>query len=200
MASSIKAQQKEVTDEELHLLASWMSGAYSNHEQARDTETYSYVYLFMIPIWRAEPDGYWFYVEQATADQLDAPYRQRVYHLNRVNKDLMESKIYALSDPARFARAHENLSLLDDLTPEQVSIRIGCSIILRRLTAESFAGSTLGEGCPSELRGAMYTTSQVVINARQMISWDRGYDRGGKQVWGATMGGYIFNKTKTYDL
>lgn len=200
MTSLFKPKKKETVDEELHLLASWMAGTFSNHDQARHAETYSYVYLFMIPILKNDANGYWFYVEQAMADQLDAPYRQRVYHLNRVNKDLMESKIYALTDPARYARAHDNLPILDTLTHNMLSLRMGCSVILRRLNEESFAGSTLGEGCPSELRGAIYTTSQVVINAHQMISWDRGYDRGGKQVWGATMGGYIFTKTKTYDL
>ncbi|MCB9135958.1 MAG: chromophore lyase CpcT/CpeT [Anaerolineales bacterium] len=200
MTSIFKTKKKESVDEDLHLLASWMAGAYSNQEQARDTDTYSYVYLFMIPVWPSRTDGYWFYVEQAIANQLDAPYRQRIYHLDRVNKDLMESKIYALADTARFVRAHENLPILENLTPDMISLRPGCSIILRRLNAESFAGSTLGEGCPSELRGAMYTTSQVVINAHRMISWDRGYDRGGKQVWGATMGGYIFTKLKTYEI
>jgi CpeT protein len=200
MANLFKTKKKETPDEDLTLLASWMSGAYSNQEQARNAETYAYVYLFMIPIWKERQDGYWFYIEQAMTDQLDQPYRQRVYHLSRVNKELIESKIYTLHDPGAFVRAHENLAVLDQLTPEMIVMRPGCSVILRRLNPESFAGSTLGEGCPSELRGAMYTTSQVVINERQMISWDRGYDRGGKQIWGATMGGYVFTKIKQYEV
>jgi hypothetical protein len=27
-----------------------------------------------------------------------------------------------------------------------------------------------------------------------MITWDRGFDAEGKQVWGATAGGYIFRR------
>jgi hypothetical protein len=29
-----------------------------------------------------------------------------------------------------------------------------------------------------------------------MISWDRGYNDAGEQVWGAEKGGYIFLKTR----
>lgn len=200
MVNFLKSKKKETADDELKLLASWMAGAYSNQEQARNAEMYAYVYLFMIPIWKERTDGYWLYVEQAMADQLDHPYRQRIYHLARVNKDLIESKIYTFQDGTTFVRSHENPERLNDLQADRVTICKGCSIILRRLNPESFAGSTLGEGCPSELRGALYTTSQVVINEHQMISWDRGYDRGGKQVWGATIGGYIFKKLKRYEI
>jgi hypothetical protein len=192
--------KKETVDEDLYQLANWMAGVYTNQDQARQVELYAYVSMSMIPIWPSRPDGFWFYVEQAMGDQLDHPSRQRVYHLSRVNKDLMESKIYTLQNPALYVRANENLEVLQALEHDQITIRPGCSIILRRLNADSFAGSTLGEGCPSELRGAMYTTSQVVINEHQMISWDRGYDRGGKQVWGATMGGYIFRKITKYEV
>lgn len=195
----LKALKKDTTDQDLQFLAKWMAGAYSNQDQARQAESYAYVNMYMIPIWKDRTDGYWFYVEQAMADQLDHPYRQRVYNLSRLNKDLMESKIYTLQDATPFVRAHQHLEVLNQLEPDMLVMRPGCSIILRRLNVESFAGSTLGEGCPSELRGAMYSTSQIVINEHQMISWDRGYDRGGKQIWGATMGGYIFRKFHRYE-
>ncbi len=192
--------KKDENDEDLKLLANWMAGVFTNQDQARQIQSYAYVSMYVIPIWKDRKDGYWFYLEQAMADQLNQPYRQRVYHLNRVNKDLMENKIYALLEPEHYVRAYEKLEVLADLLPDAIALRPGCSVILRRLNPESFAGSTLGEGCPSELRGAMYTTSQFVINARQMISWDGGYDRGGKQVWGATMGGYVFSKVSLYEV
>jgi hypothetical protein len=28
----------------------------------------------------------------------------------------------------------------------------------------------------------------------QLLSWDRGYDKEGKYVWGAEKGGYVFDK------
>ena len=55
--------------------------------------------------------------------------------------------------------------------------------------------STL-KSCPSILYGANYTTSEVEIFNDKIISWDRGFDINNNQVWGATNGGYIFNKIK----
>jgi len=198
MGKILKTIKKDFHDVDLNILATWMGGAFNNQEQARQTQSYSYVYMYHIPIWRGRTDGYWFYVEQTMGDHIDHPYRQRVYHLTRVNKDLMENKIYRIQDAPHFVRAYETLEVLDHLTPENIFLTPGCSIILRRLNNDSFAGSTLGEGCSGEFRGAMYTTSQIVINEHRIISWDRGYDRTGKQIWGETMGGYIFSKVQSY--
>jgi len=200
MKKLFKTKKKDGPDEDLQLLAKWMAGAFSNQAQARKAQTYDYTYLYIMPIWKEKTDGFWFYVEQVMADQNDQPFRQSVYHLDRVNKDLLEYRIYSIHNETQFARSYEKPELLNKLTPDMIMIRSGCSVILRRLNEESFAGSTLGEGCPSEIRGALYTTSQVVINEHQMINWDRGYDRGGKQVWGATMGGFIFAKLNSYEV
>ena len=46
--------------------------------------------------------------------------------------------------------------------------------------------------CASDLRGAAYATSEVTITPQFVLSWDRGFDNTGKQVWGATEGPYVF--------
>jgi hypothetical protein len=46
------------------------------------------------------------------------------------------------------------------------------------------------------LKGASYATSEVVIYSDKLISWDRGWNDEGKQVWGAQKGGYVFLKQK----
>jgi len=69
-------------------------------------------------------------------------------------------------------------------------------VILRKTADGVFEGSTVGKGCASELRGASYATSEVRITPEQLLSWDRGFDAQGKQVWGATKGGYVFKKIK----
>jgi len=52
----------------------------------------------------------------------------------------------------------------------------------------------MGDGCESTLRGAAYATSEVRLTLARMESWDRGFDRPGTQVWGATEGPYIFER------
>ncbi|MBY0262669.1 MAG: chromophore lyase CpcT/CpeT, partial [Phycisphaerales bacterium] len=86
-------------------------------------------------------------------------------------------------------------SKLTGLTPEQLQLKDGCAVIMRLETAGGrFAGGTVGSGCPSTLRGATYATSEVTLTQDTLLSWDRGYDAAGEQVWGAKKGGYVFVK------
>ncbi|MFN5849462.1 MAG: CpcT/CpeT family chromophore lyase [Chitinophagales bacterium] len=50
--------------------------------------------------------------------------------------------------------------------------------------------------CLSNLRGAKYTTTEVQVFEDKLISWDRGFTDTGFHAWGATAGGYIFDKIK----
>jgi len=73
--------------------------------------------------------------------------------------------------------------------------RSGCALML---TFENgvFTGSTNGKDCTSQFRGASYATSEVVIKADALTSWDRGFDADDNQVWGAETGPYIFKRIK----
>ena len=57
-----------------------------------------------------------------------------------------------------------------------------------------FYGGTVGTGCASTLRGAAYATSEVELFPDRLETWDRGYDAGGAQAWGATGSGYVFDR------
>ena len=58
----------------------------------------------------------------------------------------------------------------------------------------SFKGGTEGKGYSNTLRGASYATMEVVVSEKQMMTWDRGYNASGTQVWGSIHGGYEFKK------
>ena len=60
----------------------------------------------------------------------------------------------------------------------------------------AYTGATHDRDCESRLRGAAYATTEVRIDAQGMTSWDRGYDAEGRQVWGATEGGYRFKRVR----
>lgn len=57
-----------------------------------------------------------------------------------------------------------------------------------------YEGGTNADHCPSDLRGAKYATTKILLKKGELHSWDQGFDANGKQVWGATNGGYIFIK------
>jgi hypothetical protein len=183
---------------DLELLASWLGGSFSSAAQAEADPEFFDIRLHMARIWDDRDDGYWLYVEQASADALDRPYRQRVYHLIEVAEGLFESRVLALPEPSRYVGAWRDEQPLADLSAHDLIDRPGCSILMRR-RADSFIGGTLGALCTSTLRGAQYATSQVVITADSVTSWDRGFDGEDRQVWGATKGGYVFDRVQDGD-
>ncbi len=180
---------------DLDTLTEWMTGSFSSAEQARSDTNFFDIRLQMVRIWRERTDGVWLYVEQASAEKLDRPYRQRVYRLTQPTDSTFESAVFSLGAPMRFAGDWRKARPLEGLTPDSLAAKEGCEIVLVR-SGSAFVGGTAGKRCPSELRGASYATSEVRVTASGMTTWDRGYDAEGKQVWGAKTGGYVFRKSK----
>jgi hypothetical protein len=178
---------------DLDLVTSWMSGAFSSAAQAEESETFLDTSLHVTPIWSERTDGRWLYVEQAVTEHLDRPYRQRVYRVRELGDGRFECQIHTLSEPAAAVGAWLDEDPLRDLDRTDLEERRGCSVMLQR-RGDRFEGSTLGSLCTSTLRGASYATSEVVITPDGLVSWDRGFDALGNQVWGATESGYVFDR------
>jgi hypothetical protein len=187
--SFVSYSQKDV-----EVLVDYMVGSFSSEEQAEKDSNYFNIELEMVQLWKDRADGPWLYIEQAVAESKDKPYRQRVYQLKKRNDRKIESLVYTISDPLRFAGDYKNEFPLLRLTPDSLILKEGCEVILYQADNGYFEGSTVDKNCGSDLRGASYATSEVVIYKDKMISWDRGFDESGNQVWGATDGGYIFKK------
>lgn len=178
---------------DLGLLADWLTGSFSSASQAAADPEFRDIRLHVARVWPNRSDGIWLYVEQAAAESLDRPYRQRVYHLTQPTDTLFESQVLELPDPERRVGAWRLEQPLADLDPADLGAREGCAILLRR-SGNAFAGSTLGRLCESSHRGAAWATSEVILTADRMVSWDRGFDAAGVQVWGAVKGGYVFDR------
>jgi CpeT protein len=186
--------QKKVRQRDLVKLKNRMVGAFTSEAQAKADTNYFNIHLHMAPIWTDRTDGYWLYVEQATAKALAKPYRQRIYHVYKQDDTTLVSKVYEVNTPIRFAGAYKNTNLLNGITVDSLIDRQGCAIFLHKNKEGNYQGSTPGKECLSSLRGATYATSEVVIYADKLISWDRGWSKDDKQVWGAEKGGYQFVK------
>lgn len=198
MLSLPASAQQKVTDKDLKKLYSWMSGSFSSEAQSKIDTDYYDIRLQMKPIWRSRNNVYWLYVEQAMATAVNKPYRQRVYHVSILNDTVIQSKVYILKNAESAIGQWEMKNACDYLTIDSLEYRDGCSIYLKKDEAGNFSGSTNAADCSSNLRGAAYATSKVSITAKLLKSWDQGFDTTGKQVWGATKGGYHFKKLKRY--
>lgn len=194
ITSELCIAQQHVGQAELELLRSHMSGSFSSALQAKNDSDFYEIHLHMKPIWEDRKDGFWLYVEQAIVSALDKPYRQRIYHVSLLNDTTLSSSVFELKSPLRFAGAYNNVDLLKSLTADSLEAREGCTIYLHPRSNHTFVGSTFQQACLSSLRGATYATSEVVISKDLLVSWDRGWDSQGKQVWGAVSSGYQFVK------
>ena len=82
------------------LLGRCLTGSFSSQQQAAADPEFRDIRLHIVPIWTHRPDGPWLYVEQAAAEALDKPYRQRVYRLSQTGNDTFRSDVYLLPEPA----------------------------------------------------------------------------------------------------
>lgn len=176
--------------------AAWLAGSFSSAEQASTDERYFAVLLHHAPIWNERDDGRWLYVEQALAEAAGEPYRQRIYRLWVRPDGLLESTVYEMPDPTIFVGAWGTPAVFDTISPLDLTRRDGCEVVFSRILPDRMMGSTADHACPSDLRGAVYASSVVMVTADEIRSWDRGFDAGGAQVWGAEAGPYRFRRVQ----
>ncbi|MGH7130731.1 MAG: chromophore lyase CpcT/CpeT [Phycisphaerales bacterium] len=194
------ADPEKLKSERLAQLVAWMSGSFASTEQSKKDGSYFDIRLHVAPIWADRADAKWLYVEQALATRLEQPHRQRVYRVTAADPSTFKSEVFELPDGgAAFIGAWADAEAkFKALKPESLVARDGCAVTLKfdekAIGGSVYAGTTHEKDCKSTQRGAAYATSEAKISPTQMISWDRGYDEAGKQVWGSEKGGYVFLK------
>ena len=176
--------------DDLDLLVDYMVGDFSSNAQSLRDSAFFDIRLHIRPIWTADKGNHWLYVEQATATAESKPYRQRVYKVEKEGDKGFKSIVYTLPDQGSWAGKYRTPEAFDKLKPADLSLREGCTVFLKKMENNTFAGSTRDADCESNLRGAKYATSKVTITKKQLLSWDQGFNEKGEQVWGATKGGY----------
>ena len=187
-----ETKAKATEDTELEELFALMQGSFNSEIQAQIDTTYYNISLHMYPIW--ENKGNFLYVEQALTSTPKKPYRQRVYEVKRDTDSTFSSAIYKLDADSLWIGKWKNPKTFDSISLNDIAIKEGCDVILKRVGPNHFMGKTGDDTCSSTMRGASYARSEVEILEDKIISWDRGFDADGNYVWGAEKSGYIFNK------
>ena len=174
-----------------------MQGDFSSEQQSKSDSDYFDIRLRMVPIWENTPEKFYLYVEQAVANSLDKPYRQRIYEVEKIDETHFVSKIYTMTNPQRFTGKKSEAPIFNEFSKDSLILKSGCEVnLIYNPDKSNFTGSTGKQTCPSERSGAAWATSKVDIDEEKMVSWDQGWDANGKQVWGAVKGGYIFIKNR----
>ncbi len=176
---------------QLNELVSIMQGQYSSEAQSKKDTSYFNISLRMVPIWKDK--GHYLYVEQAMFSKQEKPYRVRIYKISSMN-DQFVSEIYTLKNEKEWIGKWKTPEKFETLNENDIELKQGCEVLLKRIDKNKYSGKTGNKTCPSELRGASYATSIVTITNNGIVSWDQGFDKNDKQVWGAENGGYEFVK------
>ena len=192
---SKKSVEKTVLENttELSELKKLMTGQFASSKQAKLDSNFYDISLFMYPVWESK-EGDWLYVEQSVTANLAKPYRQRLYKLEKGQNGEFISHVYSFNEPDKFINKWDDPTFFDQFNTSIIKEREGCAVHLKKVGVNEYTGSTIEKNCKSTLRGASYATSKVTVTSDAIISWDQGFDDADKQVWGAEISGYIFDK------
>lgn len=172
----------------------WLAGRYDSSKQAAADRSYYAIDLTMCAVDAPQYGARTLYVEQAMSGR--APYRQRLYVVEPVAgvANAAKSRVFEFNDPTKMVAFCKSgkATLPEGVVAEA---KAGCEVILTWDEGrQAFTGGTTGKTCASTLNGASYTSSEVVLESARLVSWDRGFDANDQQVWGATKGGYVFDR------
>jgi len=171
-----------------------LSGRFDSSAQAaEDPEHYKAVQLHTCVVLAPELGPRVLYIEQAMLEQVHAPYRQRLYVIEAGPGGSVVSRVFELRDPKPSVGLCDAPAGPRRFGADEVEERVGCRVELVR-TGEAYRGGTTGKACTSSLAGASYATSEVSVTTRTIESWDRGFDARDRQVWGAQLGPYRFER------
>lgn len=173
-----------------------MCGNFSTATQANNDTSFYNINLHIVQFWKNNKNGYWLYVEQGLASEMNKPYRQRVYHLYLANDTVIASTVYELKNVKRYVGAWKDLERFKDFANDSLVMRHGCEVLYHKNQDGTYSGSTPGVECLSSLRGALYSTSEVTLYEDKIILWDRGWNQEKQQVWGTTKGAYVLMRQK----
>jgi len=189
------------------LLLTRMCGYFSSQAHA-DTTTNQYIVdvrLHMAQIWDDRNVGeniYWLYVEQAYADNLQSPYRQRIYKVILDPDGKIHDDIYSITSAATYKQGYLNPDIFDNLTMSGLVLKEDCGLTFILNNQNIFEGATSGNGCPATIPGlpqVKYITSVSTIADNYLTSWDRGYSATGAWLMGPDWP-YIFDKLENYNF
>ena len=183
---------KEKDTKAMTELLSIMPGVYTSEKQSKLDKSFYNITLRMTPIWKNK--GHYLAVEQALSNKLDKPYRIRVYQIIQISATEFVTNVYTVKKEKKWVGKWKTPKGFDSFSDRDLEIKEGCDILLVRTARNKFIGKTAEKTCSSELKGATYATSKMNVYETKIVSWDQGFNAKGKQVWGATKGGYVFDK------
>jgi hypothetical protein len=174
-------------------VAAHLEGVMDTSAQAAANPDKANVRMTTCRIQLTEPksNSVYLYQEQALAENLTAPYRQRFLEI------APSDRLKEVSSVSYKPYTPEMWRGFCDRPEEERVVEVRdlgesvCSVFLKPLVS-TYVGTTQPGGCPSNYRGATTITNKIILHDEGMDTWDRGFDDKGHQVWGAEESGYEY--------
>ncbi|KAK9120249.1 hypothetical protein Scep_018342 [Stephania cephalantha] len=174
---------------------------FSQDQASRDPDNHFNLRMHICPAAEMVDGSRILYFEQAFARTPKKPFRQRFYMVKPCPKEMkcdVELNSYAIRDSEEYKNFCDRSS--DQRPRPEEVVRMShehlSTIYLKRCQLGKrclYEGSTPPGGFPSSWNGASYCTSDLsILKNNEILSWERGYDDNGKQVWGVKGGPYEF--------
>ena len=170
-AVSLKAQVAEL-----------LEGTFRSDEQAEQDRRY---FDISMRLCRVDAEAYGthvLYIEQARSDQLDSPYRQRLYVLHGTEYEVI-SEVWSSTQAAQWV----GLCDRDERVVEEVTLSSNPAVrsSLSPPKRTSLRAVPVDKAAAAPWRAVVTLTAEVRADADGLTSWDRGYNAQDQQVWGA---------------
>jgi hypothetical protein len=198
--------QNLVDGYDLYIYSNWISGYFTTAIQSVEDSYFDNVFVHTIHF-NSDMNGDWVYTEQGEMrDKI--PYRQRIYQLNWLNDTTLINRVFKIKDDtfikstnaSYFLGENGLINKLKTLTIDDLEEMCGCSTYIYKRYVEGgdwyYYGSTNEKDCKGTFRGATHTTSHFKVHSNGIVSWERGWNDTGEQVWGSTKGPYFYIKNQ----
>jgi CpeT protein len=196
--------QNLVDGYDLYIYSNWITGHFTTTIQSVEDGYFDNVFVRTIHF-NSGMNGDWFYTEQGELRD-GIPYRQRIYQLNWLNDTTLINRVFKIrnadfissKNKSHFFGGADLIEMLNELDLDDLEEMCGCSTYIYKRYIESggwyYYGSTDETDCKGTFRGATHTTSHFKVYSNGIVSWERGWNYNGEQVWGSTKGPYYYIK------
>lgn len=164
-----------------------ISGVFWTQEQHLNDSTFDNVIVRTDLIRIDDDETYWMYTEQGEFENY-TPYRKRVYELTEV-EGVIWQRIYYIKNEDKFSYLNYK-----SITNDDIQLKEGCDIWIILDDDGNYNGNTDGKNCVATFRGSTYVTTDFWVYKKEILSWERGWNKIDEQVWGSERGYYIYKK------
>lgn len=193
MLSVFPTLRAQETSADFEQLIDWLTGEYESKGQVKENISNADLSLKITRIWPEAANGVWLYVEHAYASAADSTASQHIYFLSEINDSQFSMDVYSIPGEEKFVGAWENPEKFEGMTAFDLKHKNGCTLFLD-YDGFQYSGATNEGTCKTDVNGAAWSTSKIILLPGELSIWERGMDADGNQVWGPTNEPYIFKK------